>query len=872
MGGPGQELDPTKLPTGVVTFLLTDIEGSTSLWESEPATMKTALERHDAIVASEVARFDGSLLRSKGEGDSTFSVYQDASNAVAAAAAIRVALAIERWATSVPIRVRMAIHTGRTHERDRDYYGPVVNRCARLRAGAHGGQIIMSETTAELAGDSLPEGSRLRDLGRHRLKDLHRPERIFELSDDRVAVEFPPLRTLDQAAHNLPVELTSFVGRERELSELAELVGSKRVVTVTGAGGTGKTRLATHVGAEAVDRFPDGVRLASLAPIGDPALVPRTVASALDIPEQPGRAVVETLAAQLAGRRILIILDNCEHLTAACRDLVAMLVARTAVHVLATSREPLGVAGERLWPLDPLTLPDLSTGPAELVEAEAVRLFLDRAEGAGARMDQSPETTQVVASICRTLSGMPLAIELAAGRVRAIGLAELESRLRSQMLSIMKASAGDASTRTLEATLEWSYNLLTEDERILFRRTAIFSGGFTLGAAETVCGKGIAVLDTLPALCHRSLVKFDEEASRYHLLEPIRQYASARLAASDEQHEVAARHFQWCIQLTSRWVTGWAMEPVRPADVVALAREHDNLRAALDGTAATEDPGLTLRLAMKLAHYWIYRGLFDEGGRYLARAIEQAPSPGSGDVGRALLGLARIVRHQGEFAAAAPLVERAGMISRETGDLALACATLQAMASVELDRGREAEAVAGYEEALRLARESGDRYLEANSLNSLGEAARHRGAYPSAALHYAEAVNRGGGDDYMTAWAFGNLAATRLMMGAFDEARASALRSLELIRDALEPSVVGEILTVFAALRTSDDPILASRLLGAAARQRERGSEVLAGPDLAFSDHVTRIVRDAAGDVFEEAFEEGREISLEQAVVLALST
>src|SRR5262245_34644280 len=370
------------LPTGTVTFLLTDVEGSTRLWEQHPEATRAALVQHDAIVEFLTEQHHGCVVRPRGEGDSRFCVFARATDAVAAAAAIQRALHAEPWPTPVPLRVRLALHTGEADLREGDYYGAAVNRCARLRAVAHGGQAVIAMATEELVRDAMPRATGLRDLGEHRLRDLGRPERVFQLLHPDLPADFAPLRSLDVLPHNLPVQLTALVGRERELAELRRLLASARLLTLTGTGGCGKTRLALQAAAEALDDYPDGVWLAELAPLSDPRLVPQAAAAALGVPEQPGQPMLRTLVHVLRHRRPLLLLDNCEHLIEASAHLIdALLRGCPGVRVLATSREALGITGEVGWRVPSLPVPP--AGPPspveELTRYDAVRLFVDRA-------------------------------------------------------------------------------------------------------------------------------------------------------------------------------------------------------------------------------------------------------------------------------------------------------------------------------------------------------------------------------------------------------------------------------------------------------------------------------------------------------------
>lgn len=483
------------LPTGTVTFVLTDVEGSSRLWETDPAAMRSALSRHDELIEETVAEHGGSVVKPRGEGDSRFAVFPRAADGAAAALAIQLRLAAERWGTSSAVRVRIALHTGEADLREADYYGTAVNRCARLRDVAHGGQVLLSEVTAELVAQGLPEGASLLDLGSHQLKDLSTPEHVFQLAHPDLPRLFPPLESLNARPNNLPARLTSFIGREKEIAEVGTLVAAGRDVTLTGSGGVGKTRLAYQVAAEVMDEFPGGVWVSELASVSGGGLVPQTVATSMGLREEPGRTILETLVDYLKGRRALIVLDNCEHLLEGCRELVRRVLERCeGVRVLSTSREPLGVPGEVLYPVPSMPVPhEESDRSLEAIAfVESVRLFVERATQSKPAFQLNNDNVLGVASICRRLDGIPLAIELAAARVRHLTPNEIAERLDDRFRILTGGNpAALGRHQTLRAAIDWSHDMLTEQEKVLFRRASTFAGGFTLEAAEEVCGEDL---------------------------------------------------------------------------------------------------------------------------------------------------------------------------------------------------------------------------------------------------------------------------------------------------------------------------------------------------------------------------------------------
>jgi predicted ATPase/class 3 adenylate cyclase len=505
------------VPTGTVTLLLADVEGSTRLWETQPADMTAAFATLDRTLAEVVAAHGGVRPVEQGEGDSFVIAFGRASDAVACA------LALQR-APLAPIRLRIGVHTGEVQLRDEsNYIGPTINRTARLRDLGHGGQTVLSGTTTDLVCDRLPDGAWLADLGTHPVRDLPRPERVVQLCHPDVRNEFPPLRTAKTGStQNLPAQLTTFVGRVGQVDEVRRLVRQNRLVTLTGAGGAGKTRLAVEAAAELPDDFEDGVWWIDLAPVADPAVVTLTVARTLDLPDQPGRSPLETIQRFIADRKILLLLDNCEHLLDACGDAITQLLSACAyLTILTTSREPIAVSGEVTWRVPSLSLQD-----------EAIALFTDRAQRARPTFHAAGDDEELVADICRRLDGMPLAIELAAARVRALSLAQIADSLNDRF-RLLTGGARNALRRqqTLRASVDWSHALLTDAEQTLFRRLGVFMDGFDLDAARAVAAANeveqFQSLDQLTLLVDKSLVIADEEegAMRYRLLETVRQYA-----------------------------------------------------------------------------------------------------------------------------------------------------------------------------------------------------------------------------------------------------------------------------------------------------------------------------------------------------------
>jgi predicted ATPase/class 3 adenylate cyclase len=577
-----------SLPVGTVTFLLTDIAGSTRGWESAPEAMGPAVGRHYELLDEAIRAHHGVRPVEQGEGDSVVGAFARASDALAAALDAQRALLGEAWPEGAQLRVRMALHTGEAELRgEGNYFGSAVIRCARLRAIGHGGQVLVSQPTADLVVGRLPEGASLADLGSHRLKDLGRPEQVFELRHPDLPGGFGPLRSLDAFPHNLPVQLTTFVGRRKELEEGTGLLASTRLLSLTGVGGCGKTRLALQLAAEVAEHYPGGVWLVELAPVADPGRVAGAIAAALGEGDA-GSDTVEAIVSRLDAGPALLIVDNCEHLLDSVAGLADALLRRCPhLVIVATTREPLGVPGETGWRVPSLSLP----GRFEPVELEAlsqfdaVRLFLDRAAKARPNFVLSVDNAPAVAQVCSRLDGIPLAIELAAARVRAMTIEQIAAGLDDRF----RLLTGGARTvvprqQTLAASVDWGYGLLSDAERVVFRRLSVFAGGFSLDAAERVVAgdsvEPVEVLDLLLGLVDKSMVLADD-TGRYRQLETLRQYGAARLVDAGETAAVRDRHLAWA-RAAVRDPIEDGLRALRIDSAPDVEVEIDNLRAAFE--------------------------------------------------------------------------------------------------------------------------------------------------------------------------------------------------------------------------------------------------------------------------------------------------
>jgi predicted ATPase/class 3 adenylate cyclase len=782
------------LPAGTVTFFFTDIEGSTKLWEREPAAMGVAVARHDALVRKAIERHSGHVFMTA--GDAFCAAFQTAASALAAACDSQTALAQEPWAEQARIKVRMALHTGVAEIRDHDYFGQPLNRVARLLAAGHGGQVLLSAAVHEQVRDHLPPGITLRDMGERRLKDLVRSERVYQAVLPALPADFPPLKTLDARAHNLPIQPTSFVGREQDMQEIKALLRSSRLTTLTGSGGAGKTRLALQVGAEQIDDFADGVWLVELAPLADPRLILQELASLLGVREERGAELLATLVKTLKDYELLLLLDNCEHVVEASARLCDALLAGCAnVRILATSREALRVSGEATFRVPSLAVPEPEAKVAveSLRQYAAIHLFVDRAVAVQSsfRIDQRNAAT--IANICYHLDGIPLAIELAAARVRSISVDDMNERL-DERFRLLTGGARTALPRqqTLRAAIEWSYDLLDDAEKKLFARLSVFSGGSTLLAAERICcGAGVdapEVLDLMTALVDKSLLLMEERhtPTRYRFLENVQQYARDRLRDDGEESRLRARHLAHCVALAEE-----AGPELRGKDQHAwldcLEAEHDNLRAALMfASSPGADPVNGLRLAAAVFGFWSVRGYLTEGRSWLSAMVAAVPDGvADGTRATALKGAGYIAWQQSDYVASRALLERSLAICRSLGDRNGVANSLIALGLVAKDQNEYERARALQEESLSIHRELGNSRGIAVALANLATISGEIGQFSAARAQFAESsqVFRALGDKQNIAMSLHSIGYFAYQEGDYASAEAHQGQSLALWRE-----------------------------------------------------------------------------------------
>jgi predicted ATPase/class 3 adenylate cyclase len=912
-------------PTGTLTFLFTDIEGSTRMWERSPQAMQAALARHDELLRRAIEGHSGYVFKTF--GDAFCCAFPTAPDALDAALDAQRLLLKERWDESDPLRVRMALHMGVAEERDGDYFGPPVNRVARLLSAAHGGQVLLSLPTHEMVRDQLPAGMSLADLGEHRLKDLFRPERVFQLVSPDLPSEFPPLRTLDAYRNKLPLQPTPLIGREKEVAEVCDLLRGEatRLLTLTGPGGIGKTRLALQAAADLLDDFPDGAFFAPLATLSEAELFLPAVAETLGVGESGEQPLDESLKDYLSERRLLLLVDNLEQVLGAAPAVTGLLAVAPDLKVLATSRAPLGLYGEHVYPVPPLTLPDLKRPPSleRLTQYEAVRLFVERAQAVRPDFAITNESAPAVAEICVRLDGLPLAIELAAVRIKMLPPKAMLQRLGSR-LKLLTGGARDLPERqrTLRATIEWSHALLDEGEQLLFGRLAVFSGGRTLEAIEAICdAEGdlpVEAFEGVSSLVDKSLLRQEEGPGgepRFVMLETVHEFAREKLQGSGEAEQIKRAHAQYFLTLAKE-----AHPELLGANQLQwlekLEAEHDNMRAALSWALERNEAEVALRLGGALWWFWSVRGYYSEGRRWLEEglAMEGRGSPESramalagagalasqqGDLDRAqeaceeglellehqarerseaklclLAGLGWVALQREEHGQAQQLFEEGLALSREMSDTWWLASSLLDLALVSNSRGDSERATELYEESMDLFRERGDKQNLAFCLNNLGMV-----AYSQGDLGRATQLTEEGAALFRELGARGDVAIGLYNLGWVALLQDDLGRAADLYRESLSLSwdtglnpLVQMALEGFACVAgAKGEAQRAARLWGAAQALHEAKGIPRDTDFLAEADTRISAVRLGMGEeAWEEAWCKGRAMTLDEAVSYAL--
>jgi len=895
--------------TDTLTFLFSDIEGSTRLEQAVGTVTYGAIrERHRELLRTAFSAHDG---REQGtEGDSFFVAFARASDAVAAALDAQRAVAAEAWPPGGSVRVRIGIHAGEAAVVGGSLVGLAINRAARIAAVANGGQILLSTAVQALAGSELPHDVSLVDLGAHRLKDLREPEHLYQLAAPDLQATFPPLATLDARPNNLPTQLTSFVGRDEELAAACGLLAANRLVTLTGPGGTGKTRLSLQIAAQAVDDFPDGVFFVPLETVRDPDLVASRIAGEIGVAESGGRSGRDVLVEWLAGKRVLFVLDNFEQVLDAGPLVADLLRTVPDLKIIATSRAPLHVSGEQEFPVPGLPVPPDTEGLggyerarqgggaaidlAVLSTYEAVRLFIARAAAVRPGFEVTNENAPAVAAICARVHGLPLAIELAAARVKLLSPDAILARLEHQ-LSLLAAGARDLPARqqTLRGAIAWSYDILDEPMRRLLDRLSVFSGGIDLEAAETVAGPsgelGLDVLDGVVALADQSLLtSLDVDPPRFRMLDTIREFAAEMLDARPDAAAVRDRHTRWYLDLVEATAPGLSGADQR-ALLERLEIEHDNIRTALDRAAAAGDAAATIRMAFATWRFWQKRGHLNEARR---RLEAYAAAPWSRDDlrlrARLMEALGGVLWWQADIVAMSQAYREAVELWRKIGDRAEIANALYNYSFAFAVRPNPKEdprladkdgiGLASLHEALGLYRELGDRRGQANVLWGLGNREYFNpessdGGEPS----FREALElfREEGDVTMEAWSQHMLGSTLLRFERFDESRPLLRHALHHFYDASDAAGMSLVLDDLHSQAVSDgDLARGARLHGAARHLAVTTGTGLAGfVDDAFEHRYrAHIAGRLSPEELARYAAEGAALSLDEAVAYALET
>ena len=810
-------------PRGTVTFLFTDIEGSTRLWHDHEAAMQAAYVRHDVILSRAISQYGG--VRYKVIGDAFQVAFPTAIAAVAATLEAQLALAADDWVghgLPEPLRVRMALHVGAVDpDQEGDYRSPVLNRLGRLLGAGHGGQILLSQAVMGLVQGQLPNGAAARDLGAHRLKDLLEPEHIWQLMHPGIPGDFPPLATLDRRQHNLPLQPTPLIGREREVAEVIDLIRCEnvRLLTLTGPGGTGKTRLSLQVASEVVDGYPDGVWFVPLAPLMDPGLVPSAIASVLNVREGGGQPILDTLMEYLRGRRLLLLLDNAEHLLAAVPVLSELLASAAGLNILVTSRFVLRIAGEHAWPVPPLGLPPRGFVPLEdLVDYPAVALFIQRARAAKPDFALDAVNAPAVIEIGYRLDGLPLTIELAAARVRLLTPQAMLKRLENRLQLLTSGGRDrDARQQTLRGAIEWSYHLLPVSEQILFVRLGVFTGGWTLESADAVCNRDgdvdVDVLDGLAELVDKSFVVQQELPDgdlRFMLLETLREFALEYLQTSGQEDEIRARHAAYFAELAAEaepYLTG----PRQVEWLNRLAVEHPNIRASL-AWLASHQPERGLELAGRIWRFWYIRSHFREGQAWYGRLLAAGHAAPATVRRAALYGAGVMAESLGDAVAARAFYEEELQIARTMDDALAVSHALSNISTIMHMEGDLAGASVLLHEALELSTQVDDQRARARALIGLGRIDMDRGQYASGAQAFVDAAGlmRSMGDVRGAAAALGNLGVIEFRRGNIPDADQMLTESLAMWRqlhDAMSTGIA--LLTLADVASLSGRPELA---------------------------------------------------------------
>ena len=900
-----------------------------------PETWEVLRSRHDRILRKAIESNNGYTFQII--GDAFCAAFQTAGEALSAGIKSQLDLNHENWGEA-PIKVRMGIHTGKAEiQENGEYHGYLtLSHVQRLMSAGHGGQVLVSFATQELIRGNMPEGTTLRDMGKRQLKDMIHPEHIYQLDIANLPNEFPPIKTLDIVHHNLPAQMTSFIGREKEIGEIKQTINEYRLVTLTGSGGAGKTRLSLQVGTECLKQFSDGVWLAELAPVTDPTLIPQTLFSIFNLREDSHRSALEILIDHLRAKTLLLVLDNCEHLIDACAQISeSLLHACSKLKILASSREALGIAGEVAYHVPSLNTPDLADLPTlpELEKVDSIRLFLERAATAKAGFALTQDNAASLAQICSRLDGIPLAIELAAARIKVLSPEQIALRLNDRF-RLLTGGSRTALPRqqTLRAMIDWSYSLLTEQEKILFRRLAVFVGGWRLEAAESVCADveegGILphdILDLLTRLVDKSLVTTEEVMgeTRYHRLETIRQYSREKFFETDEVESMRNWHLNFFVRFTEQ-VDEYLKGPDQITWQSRMTEEQDNLRAALEW-GLSRNPDSALRIAGAANLFWTAGGYSAEGFRWTQKALEQVekiPTPYGVTTeqrlvarAKALRGLTRLYLSLGDNANAKRVAEesvalyrqsqdRRGLafalvilsypleflselsqaeavlqesysIARAEGDVYVICRSLNMWARAILNLHHDLDLSQRYiEESLRLAREASLRSQEAQACEIMATIAIQRGDNNEARTQFKESVRiyEEIGATFNVILEKSNLAHLERKLGNYADALEYYRETIIAFRDIGQTGAVAHQLECFGFIaQAQDQNERALQLFAAANALREQRSTPMTPHEQSYFEAQLKGLREKMNEMqFDSAWSKGYAMTMEQAIALAL--
>ena len=805
-------------PTGIVTFLFTDIEGSTKLSQDYPDTLQNALEKHHSILNKAIESNNGFVFEIV--GDAFCCAFEKAEDAVKAAVDAQLSLSKEKCLPAgqagedAEIKVRIGIHSGNAEWSSKRYTGYItLARTARVMSAAYGEQIIISNNTYELTKgkfDAVNEKNIFfRDLGERRLKDVIQPIRLFQIESPGLREDFPSLKTLDARPNNLPIQLTSFIGREEVIMELKKLFLQTRLLTIIGSGGAGKTRLAMQVGAEMIDDFSSGVFITELAPVNDPSSVVQTVMNSFEVKEEPGRLLHETLTAFLKDKEMLIILDNCEHLIYECAGLAEMLLSKCPkLKIITSSREALNCRGELTYRLPSLTLPDISVinTPEQLTQYESVRLFIERAVAVNQTFRVNNDNAPALAQICYQLDGIPLAIELAAVRIKVLSVEHIFDRLKNRF-KLLTGGKRTALPRqqTLKALIDWSYDLLSEKEKILMNRISVFAGGWTLESAEEICSDEKItkeeVLDLLNQLTEKSIIIYDEAQDRFRILETIKQYGEEKLRDSNQSEKILLKHLNYFLEYSES--TESKLEGSEAQIwLEKLEAEHNNFQFAIEWSIKNGFRESGARISGALGDYWYIRGHYSTGRGLLERILDNAADISKNSLANILNWAGKLATHQGENEIAQKYCERSLVLRRGLGDESGVAKTLNSLGILQFTKSNFEEAKKFYEESLLISFKLIDKNGIASSLYNLGKVEKVLGDFEPAKNHlnkcyslYLEIGNKRGIADSL--YSLGNLAYEQ---EKFDQAQKYFDESLGLRREMGNKRGIAETLNNLGSL------------------------------------------------------------------------